>query len=201
MRASSELRLPHVREHLSRRSYYLQNRGTGCDCRGAIRNVVLAMLMTLVCVDLSIAQTREQQRESLRGLQGVEVVVEDLNPSAQVEGLSQETIRAAVELILRSKGIRILSHSERSETRRNPHLYIVVGPEKASSGQYSFNARVELHQAGSLVQRPQEMPAPTWFTPGKLRTVGQQNARLWVINSIEPLVREFANDFLAVNPR
>ncbi|NOT24333.1 MAG: hypothetical protein HOP22_16645 [Nitrospiraceae bacterium] len=164
-------------------------------------HVVLAMLMTLVCVGLSMAQTKDQQRESLRGLQGVEVVVEDLNPDTQVEGLSQETIRAAVELILRSKGIRILSQSERSAIHPNPSLYVAVGPEEISSGQYSFNARVELHRAGSLPQRPQQVSAPTWFTPGKLRTVGQQNARLWVINSIEPLVREFANDFLAVNPR
>ncbi len=162
---------------------------------------MLAMLMTLVWVDLSMAQTKDQQRESLRGLQGVEVVVEDLNPDTQVEGLSQETIRAAVELILRSKGIRILSHSERSEIRPNPSLYVAVGPENISSGQYSFTARVELHRAGPLAQRQQQMSAPTWFTPGKLRTVSQQNARLWVINSIEPLVREFANDFLAVNPR
>ena len=167
-----------------------------------MRYVVMAILMILTSFDLSIAQTRDQQRESLRGLQGVEVVVEDIKPDAQVEGLSQETIRAAVELILRSKGIRILSQAERSETLPNPYLYVAVGPEKTSSGQYSFNARVEFHRAGSLVQRPQQiLSAPTWFTPGKLRTVGQQNARLWVINSIEPLVREFANDFLAVNPR
>ncbi|THJ25148.1 MAG: hypothetical protein CAF45_002150 [Nitrospira sp. CG24E] len=124
-----------MREHLSRRSYHRQNMGTGCDCRGAIRNVVLAMLMILVCVDLSMAQTREQQRESLRGLQGVEVAVEDLN----------------------------LLHQ---------YLSVAVGPEKTSSGQYSFNARVELHRAGSFMQRPQQMSAPTWFTPGMLRTVG-----------------------------
>ena len=183
-------------------SHRLQHAARGCDPRGVMRSVVMAILMTLTCFDLSFAQTRDQQRESLRGLPGVEVVVEEVKSDAQVDGLSQESIRAAVELILRSKGIRVLTQSERSETPAKPYLYVSVGTDKQTSGQYSFSPRVELYQAVSLVQRPQHMmPALTWFMPGKLRTVGQQNIRLWIINSIEPLVREFANDFLAVNPR
>jgi len=167
-----------------------------------MRFVVMAILMTLACIDLSLAQTRDQQRESLRGLQGVEVVVEESKSDAQVDGLSQESIRAAVELILRSKGIRVLTQSERSEMPSKPCLYVSVGTDKQASGQCSFSPRVELYQAVSVVHRPQHiMLAPTWFAPGKLRTVAQQNTRLWIINSIEPLIREFANDFLAVNPR
>ena len=167
-----------------------------------MRSGMIAILITLAGVDLSLAQTRDQQRESLRGLQGVEVVVEEIKSDAQRDGLSQESIRAAVELILRSKGIRILTQAERSETPSKPYLYVSVGTDKQASGQYSFSVRVELYQTVSLVQRSQHsMPAPTWFTPVKLRTVAQQNMRLWLINSIEPLVREFAGDFLAVNPR
>jgi len=130
------------------------------------------------------------------------VVVEEIKPDAQADGLSQESIRATVELILRSKGIRVLTQSERSEMPSKPYLYVSVGTDKQASGQYSFSARVELHQAVSLVHRPQHiLLAPTWLAPGKLRTVAQKNIRLWVINSIEPLVRDFAIDFLAVNPR
>lgn len=171
-------------------------------CGGAVRSIVMAMLMTLTCFDLSMAQTRDQQRESLRGLQGVEVVVEDIRPDAQGDGLSQEAIRAAVELILRSNGIRVLTQSERLKMPAAPYLYVHVATDKHSSGEYSFTVSVELHQTVSLVHRPQHiMPAPTWFPPGKFRTVGQHNMRLWVINSLEPLVKEFSNDFLAVNPR
>jgi hypothetical protein len=161
-----------------------------------MRYVVMATLITLASFDLSLAQTRDQQRESLRGLPGVEVVVGEIKSDAQVDGLSQESIRAAVELILRSKGIRVLTQSERSEPPSKPYLYVSVGTDKQASGQYSFSATVELHQAVSLVYRPQHiMPAPTWFIPGKLRTVAQQNMRLWIINSIEPIVREFATTF------
>jgi len=176
--------------------------GNRFDGSGVMRSAVMAILMTLGCLDPSLAQTRDQQRESLRGLQGVEVIVEEIKSDAQVDGLSQESIRAAVELILRSKGIRVLTQSERSETASKPYLYVSVGTDKQASGQYSFSVRVELHQAVSLVQRPQQVTsAPTWFTPGKLRTVPGQNIRLWIINAIEPLIREFVSDFLAVNPR
>ena len=104
----------------------------------------------------------------------MQVLIEDMRPDAQAVGLSQEAIRTAVELILRSSGIRVLSQSERSETPSKPYLYVHVGTDKNSSDHYSFNSRVELHQAVSLVHRPQHiMLAPTWLPPGKLRTVGQ----------------------------
>lgn len=168
-----------------------------------MRYVVMAILMALIGLDLSLAEAATpEQRESLRGLPGVEVVIEGIKSDAQADGLSQEALRAAVELILRSRGIRVLTPSERSEMPSKPFLYVHVGTDKNSSAQYAFNARVELHQTVSLVQRPQQiLLAPTWSTPDKFRTVGQQTMRMWVINSIEPLVREFVDDFRAVNPR
>ncbi|HEY6261241.1 MAG TPA: hypothetical protein VIW47_06595 [Nitrospiraceae bacterium] len=168
-----------------------------------MRYVVMAMLMTLTGFELSLAgAATPEQRESLRGLQGVEVVIEDIKPDAQADGLSQESLRAAVELILRSRGIRVLTQSERSDMPAQPSLSVHLVTDKHSSGQYSFNARVELRQAVSLVSRPQHIVlAPTWSTPDMFRTVGQQNLRLWIINSIEPLVREFVDDFRAVHPR
>jgi len=168
-----------------------------------MRYVVMAILMALIGFDPSLAHAATpEQRESLRGLQGVEVVIEDIKSDAQADGLSQEALRAAVELILRSRGIRVLTPSERSAMPSKPYLYVHVGTDKNSLGQYAFNARVELHQAVSLVHRPQHIVlAPTWSTPDKFRTVGQQTMRMWIINSIEPLVREFVDDFRAVNPR
>jgi len=168
-----------------------------------MRYVVMAILMALIGLDLSLADAATpEQRESLRGLQGVEVVIEDIKSDAQADGLSQEALRAAVELILRSRGIRVLTPSERSAMPSKPYLYVHIGTDKNSLGQYAFNARVELHQAVSLVHRPQHIVlAPTWSTPDKFRTVGQQTMRMWIINSIEPLVREFVDDFRAVNPR
>lgn len=122
----------------------------------AMRYAMMAILITLTGFYLIQAHAAtSEQRESLRGLQGVEVVIEDIKPSAQAYGLSQDALRAAVELIIESRGIRVLTPSERSAMPATPFPYVHVGTDKVSSGQYAFNARVELHQAVSLVHRPQ----------------------------------------------
>src|SRR5262245_63675869 len=121
-----------------------QSVGNRFDGGGVMRSLVMPILITLACLDLSFAQTRDQQRESLRGLPGVEVVVDEMKADAQVDGLSQESIRAAVELILRSKGIRVLTPAERSETPSKPSLYASAGTAKQVSSHYAFRVKSEL---------------------------------------------------------
>jgi hypothetical protein len=97
----------------------------------AMRYVMMAILITLTGFDLIQAHAAtSEQRELLRGLQGVEVVIEDIKPDAQADGLSQEALRTAVELILGSRGIRALTPSERSAMPVKPSLYAHVGTDK-----------------------------------------------------------------------
>src|SRR5215831_8551620 len=76
--------------------------------------VIAALLMVLTTgQDLSLAQKRDSDaRESLKGLPGVTVLIEGIKEDAQADGLSTEAVRTAVELALRSSGIRILTASE-----------------------------------------------------------------------------------------
>src|SRR6476661_2284680 len=165
-----------------------------------MRYVVMAILMTLICLDLSVDQTRDQQRDSLQGLKGVEVIIESLRPDAQADGLSQEAIRAAVELILRSKGIRLLTRSESLTTPAAPYLYVKVSTYNHSSDLYAYAVTVEVVQKVSLAQRPQQMMSATTWERGAVGTTGHSNIRM-VIDSVESKVKEFAIDFLAANPR
>jgi hypothetical protein len=165
-----------------------------------MRYVVMAMLMTLICLDLSVAQTRDQQRDSLQGLRGVEVVIESLRPDAQADGLSQEAIRTAVELILRSNGIRVLTRSESLSTPAAPYLYVKVSTYNHSSDLYAYAVTVDVMQKVSLAQRPHYMMSATTWERGAVGTTGHSNIRM-VIDSVESKVKEFASDFLAANPR
>jgi hypothetical protein len=165
-----------------------------------MRYVLMAMVMVLTCFDLSMAQTRDQQRESLRGLQGVEVVIEDIRPDAQADGLSQEAIRAAVELILRSNGIQVLTQSESIKTPAAPYLYVRASTYIHSSGISAYAVTVEFIQQVSLVHRPQQMMSARTWEEGSIGMTGHSDIRK-VINSVEKLVKAFANDVLAVNPR
>jgi hypothetical protein len=165
-----------------------------------MRYVVMALLMTLICLDLSEAQTRDQQRDSLQGLQGVEVVIESLRPDAQTDGLSQEAIRTAVELILRSKGIRVFTRSESLSTLAAPYLYVKVSTYNHSSDLYAYAVTVDVMQKVSLAQRPRQMMSATTWERGGVGTTGHSNISM-VIDSVESKVKEFANDYLAANPR
>ena len=163
-----------------------------------MRYVAIVVLMTLTFFDLSIAQTRDTQRESLRGLAGVEVTIEPIESDAKADGLSEEAIRTAVELILRSSGIRILPSTEKVSSA--PFLYTRVATYKLASGLYAHDVRVALKQGVSLVNRPQHMMYATTWEAESLGTPGSNNIRA-VITFVENLVKIFANDFLTVNPR
>ncbi len=165
-----------------------------------MRYVMMTMVMALTCLDLSTAQaTTSEERESLRGLPGVTVVIEDIDLVAQEDGLSQEAVLTAVERILRSSDIRVLTQSESFKTPPEPHLYVRVTIMPDNNSRYALSGVVELHQRVSLFHRPQrKMSTETWSVRS-IGTVGRNQVRTVISEMIEPQVKEFANDFLAAN--
>ena len=61
------------------------------------------------------AQT-EMDRKSLRGLKGIAVVVEALQPEAERDGLTKSQIKTDIELKLRQAGIHVLTTEESFKT-------------------------------------------------------------------------------------
>ena len=169
---------------------------------GPMRYIVMAMIMVLTCLCLSPAQARSPyERESLAGLPGVVVVIERMAPEAQVDGLSEEAIQEAVEGILQSSGIRIFIESKTAKVSSNPWLYVQPNIGKSESI-YFYNVSLRLIQEVSAVHgRQYTMAATTWEgnTAGVVGT--SSNLREEILGVIEPWVKTFASDFLAVNPR
>src|SRR6185503_215890 len=102
-------------------------------------------------LDLGKAQAAgdPQERESLRGLSGLGVVIGEINPDAQADGLSQEAIRTAVELILRSSGIQVLTQPELLKPPVRPYLYVQITTINSGS-LYSVGLNEILYQEVSL---------------------------------------------------
>lgn len=149
---------------------------------------------------LNAAQAgRMEDRESLRRLPGVEIIVETFLPEEEAAGFSRDAIRAGAEQVLQSNGIRILTSSERLQTQSEPFLYIKVNPFKHSGAEmYCLAIEVELHQAVSLINRPeQRMSGRTWNRV-QVAIIGEQITDR-VTELVEPLIKQFANDFLTVN--
>ena len=165
-----------------------------------MRRVLIVALIVLSHLGIGAAQAGPvEDRESLRRLPGVEVVVETFLPEEEGAGFSRDAIRTGVELVLRSNGIRILSGPERREATSTPFLYVKVNPFKHNSADmYCLAIAVELHQAVSLMNRPeQRMSARTWNRV-QVAIIGEQLTGR-VHELVEPLIKQFANDFLTVN--
>lgn len=166
-----------------------------------MRYLVIAILFTLPYLNLGGAQGAAPiQVESLRYLPGVAVVIEEIEAEAKADGLSEEAIRTAVEHTLQASGIRILTPVERSNTPSQPSLYVRVSTYKAESALYAYAVTVALKQLMALAHRPQRtMYASTW-EQGMMGTLGSHGIEQ-APKAVEDLIKKFANDFLAANPR
>lgn len=138
-------------------------------------------------------------RESLRGIFGLGLIIEDVSPDAAADGLSQDAIRTAVEQILRSKGIRLLTERTRSESA--PYLYINVNTLKEELGLYAYSVNVDLKQVvGLLSMKNKKTWGATW-SASVIGMVRQENLTQIITDAVEPLVNDFVNDFRSANPR
>ena len=140
-------------------------------------------------------------RESLKGISEVAVVVEDIGPDASADGLSQDAIRAAAELILRSKGIKVLTNVERTRLGSEPYLYINVNTLKEELGLYAYAVNVDLKQVVGLLSIKNARAWGATWSASVVGMVTEENLGQSIADGVEPLVKDFANDFLLVNPR
>jgi hypothetical protein len=64
------------------------------------------------------------ERESLSGLDGVDVTIERLDDDAKAAGLEENRLRTAVELKLRQSGVRVFTQAESLKTNRMAGLIV-----------------------------------------------------------------------------
>lgn len=165
-----------------------------------IRAVVMMSLIVHGLVAGSVEAASHVERESLRGLTEVFVMV-DVSPSdLELDGVSEQAIRTAVEAILRSSGIKVLT---REESRTGlPAAILNVNANAVQSNPasvYGFNVTAILYQQVRLAHRPEvDTPAITW---GKSITgaVHSTSLKQHVMRDAESIAKDFANDFLSMN--
>lgn len=160
---------------------------------------VIALLFTW-SASLAVSIAESIGHESLRGLQGVMVVVEKIQPEAERDGLTKSQLQVGVELELRKSGIKVLTKEERLSTPGGPYLYVNVNLRKSSVGVYGISIKVELYQELILSRDPSIITlAATWHT-GYAGIVGVMNLRN-VYDVTKDLIDIFINDYLSVNPK
>jgi hypothetical protein len=155
------------------------------------------VVLFLLLAPIAHAIDSEDTRSSLRGLKGVEVII-DLSPRPEVEqnGLTASAIRTDVELKLRQAGIPVLATEG-----GNPWLGVIINVLPSSGTIWPYVITVELRQSAFLLRDSSilALGTVTWSV-GSFGGVGKQDLRS-VRDDAKDQVDKFINAYLAVNPK
>jgi hypothetical protein len=137
---------------------------------------------------------REEFRATLKGVNSVLVAVEDLDPVAERDGLTQSRIQTDVELRLRRSGVTVDPTSQYI-------LYVNVNTVRTDGGLYAYNIEVSFAQAVALLRDPEVVlhVVPTWSVGyvGTIRANRLPNVRSRVIDHVD----KFITAYRAQNPK
>ncbi|MFC1485468.1 hypothetical protein ACFL55_00395 [Candidatus Latescibacterota bacterium] len=166
-------------------------------------NAKSGILMGLMILISTSGYAQNSDIESLRGLTGIYVLVENLQSEIIADGLNEEQIQTDVELKLRLAGIKVLTREEFLKESGHPHLYIIVNSIKNKTGLYSYSIIVSLDQSIYLQRNPEIdiFGATTWRSKYNISTVGEFYIDTSVRDAIKDRIDIFINDYLSVNPR
>jgi hypothetical protein len=137
-------------------------------------------------------------RETLRGLPGVLVVIENIKDDAESAGLTVPDLQADVELKLVRAGIRVLAHEEWRNTPGRPWLYVSVNTIK-HLGSYFFSIDVQLKQDVSLPRQPSIVTSSATWEVGSIGYVQTENLPPKIRDSVGGYLDNFISDYQTVN--
>jgi hypothetical protein len=166
---------------------------------------MLPTAVSLILVMISLhgwALDSETNRSTLQGLSGVRVLVEDVPPELEREGLTKDRLQGSVELKLRTAGIKPFTEEECRNAPGEPYLYININLNtlKPGSNIYSYGIDIGLIQDVILQRSPKQTSyAITWSTGGVGLIGGKQLGELG--ESVGGMVDLFIMAFLSVNPK
>jgi hypothetical protein len=132
----------------------------------------------------------------LRGLEGVQVIVEEIQPEVERDGLTKAQLKADVERALRMSGIKVLSAEERVQILSQPILYLNVNVVKTQGSAYVFNVDLSARESGVTLRGGMTW-APTWEWGYVGITPGLASIRDYV----RDMVDRFIDAYLTANPK
>ncbi|MBM3302210.1 MAG: hypothetical protein FJY85_19945 [Deltaproteobacteria bacterium] len=141
---------------------------------------------------------RQYTRETLRGLPGVLVIVENIKEDAEASGLSVTELQTDVELKLAAAGIHVLPHEEWRTTMGRPWLYVSVNTIRFVTS-YFFSIDLQLKQEVALRRHPAIMTSCATWELGSIGFVGEQSLSSKIRESVAAYVDDFIADYRVAN--
>ena len=144
---------------------------------------------------------------SLKGLEGVEVLVEELKSELENFNITAIQIQSDVEAKLHEAGIKVLTkeENEKVQSHRKPYLYLRINSYKPPWGRevVAFNMDMALNQqvvlSGDHKVFEKAFYAPTWYS-SVVGIVGWKNLST-VRESANALTDKFIEAYLSVNSK
>jgi len=161
---------------------------------GVVSAFTFINLLARVCAsDISI-----DDPVTLRGLQGFAVLVGDIEPEIEREGLTQAKLKRDMEVKLQAAGIDVLSTEARRRLQGAPVLYLYCLIQKGPMG-YFHEIVIQLREQVRLLRKPDHTTyAVTWANPG---IIGRSTKLSDVRAAAGEVVNIFINAYLAANPK
>ena len=131
--------------------------------------ILIAIFMVVGLESRLFAIDGKSNRATLQGLKGVGVLVENLAPDVEKEGLVKSQIQTDVESRLRAAGVKVLTKEECAGTPGEPYLYVNINLNIAEteSDAYPYSVDLLFIQKVSLLRDPKITTyAVTWSTGG-----------------------------------
>jgi hypothetical protein len=160
----------------------------------------LPAALLLCSISPATASDSEIDRASLKGLKGVFVLVEDLNPPEEQAGLKTADVQTDVEQKLQAAGIPLLSKTQDIDTPGMPTLYVSVSVASSTATDlWPFSIDVNLEQQATLKRSPDTFvpTAITWHV-GSIGAVDKSNIRS-ILDRVNEQVAKFVNAYFKVN--
>jgi len=159
----------------------------------------MVLLILLLAIDAQAQQFMPTGRDTLRGLPGVEVLVEPLAPELEQSGLRGAVIRANAEAQLRAAGIPIYSSQTENPSPAKAYLYVHVSGLSLPRQGYALAVQVHLRQTlRSLVTGSAIVNAMSWDQQMVMVVLPGSSMRV-VDAELRSLVDRFVQDWRAVH--
>jgi len=157
------------------------------------------VLLAGMAADTSAQMFITTGRDTLRGLPGVEVAVEQLEPELERDGLAGAAIHAAVVQRLRAAGITVYASQNENPSEAKPYLYVdVTGVRLGAQNLYAIALQVQVRQTlRSPVTSSNIVDAMTWDARTVLAVPRSDLASVRTI--IQEYVDHFIEDWRAVH--
>ncbi|MFC1515874.1 hypothetical protein ACFL7E_03845 [Thermodesulfobacteriota bacterium] len=139
----------------------------------------------------------KKDRQTLKDLSGVYVVVENIKKNFEHNALSESSIKTAIETQLRSAGIKVLTDSENYMQKELPLLYVILKFLKVTDNHYDYSISVAIARRIFIEVDPTiEVYENSWFIKDEgSGSLGKYRPKL------KEMIDRFINAYLSVNPK